>query len=161
MLREDAGHRGVAGKSRGIRVPGCFHSGDLRDAFEKLTLEMIGGGIAGVASLVQIELREQNILRIEAEIHRESFAEATQRNKSCSDGDAAEGDLRGEQHVAKGPAAAGGGPSAAALDDVIRIGLEYLAQRHDSKQNAGDDGHNEVCIDLLDKRWTACFQRID
>src|SRR5207302_9483986 len=98
---------------------------------------MLGGGIGGVGSLAQIELRKQNILWIETEIHSECFAEAAQRDKSCGDRDAAERDLRGEQHIAKGPAASWGGLGSARLNRVIWIGLEYLAERHYDEHDAG------------------------
>src|SRR5580765_5961390 len=101
---------------------------------------MIGGGIAGVASLAQVELRKQSILRIETEIHGECFAQATQRDKSCCNRDAAERDLRGQQHIAKRPAASCGGLASSALNCVIWVGLEYLAQRHYSEHNAGEHG---------------------
>src|SRR6266403_4321203 len=104
---------------------------------------MLGGGIGGVRSLAQIELRKQNILWIETEIHSECFAEATQRDKSCRHSDAAERDLRGQQHIAKRPAAACSGLRSAALNRVIGIGLEYLAQRHYAEHNAGKDGDDE------------------
>src|SRR6267154_3354605 len=101
---------------------------------------MLGGGIGGVGSLAQIELRKQNILWIETEIHSECFAEATQRDKSCRHSDAAERNLRGEQHIAKGPAASCGGLRYAAFNRVIWIGLEYLAQRHYAEHGAGENG---------------------
>src|SRR5882672_3630744 len=106
---------------------------------------MLGGGIGGVGSLAQIELRKQNILWIETEIHCECFAEATQRNKSRGNRDAAERNLRGEQYIAKGPAASCGGLGSASLNRVIWIGLEYLAKRHYAEHYAGehrdDEGH--------------------
>src|SRR5712672_1292502 len=104
---------------------------------------MIGRGIGGVGSLAQIELRKQNILRIETEIHSECFAEATQRDKSCRHSNAAERNLRGEQHIAKGPAASRGGLGSASLNRVIWIGFEYLAQRHYAEHDAGKDGDDE------------------
>src|ERR1700716_3046130 len=104
---------------------------------------MLGGGITGAASLAQIELRKQNILRIETAIHSECFAEATERDKGCCDRDAAERNLRSEQHIAKGPAASCGGLGSASLNRVIWIGLEYLAQRHYAEHDAGKDGDDE------------------
>src|SRR2546425_12750688 len=97
---------------------------------------MIGGGAAGIASLAQIELRKQSILRMETQVHGQCFAQATQRDKSCRDSDAAERDLCREQHIAKGPAATCVGLDSAALDRVIWISPEYLPQRHQSEQNA-------------------------
>src|SRR6266852_8659976 len=104
---------------------------------------MIGGGIACIASLAQVELREQSILRIETQIHGECLAQAPQRNKSCRDGDAAQRNLRSQEHIAKGPAASCRGLASASLNRVIWIGLEYLAQRHYAEQNAGEHGDKE------------------
>src|SRR6266436_8221796 len=97
---------------------------------------MIGGGIGGVTSLVQVELRTYGIFRIETEVHGQCFAQATQRDKRSGDCDAAKRDLCRQQNVAKGPATSSGGLNSAALDRFVGIGLEYLPQRHHSEENA-------------------------
>src|ERR1700704_1895839 len=101
------------------------------------------GGIAGIGSLAQIELRKQSILRIETQIHGQRLAQATQRDKSCRDSDAAERDLCREQHIAKRPAASPSGLASAALNRVIWIGLEYLPQWHQPEHNAGEHRNKE------------------
>lgn len=53
--------------------------------------------------MAQIELRTHSILRIETQIHGQCFAQATQRDKSSRDGDAAERDLCHQQDIAKRP----------------------------------------------------------
>src|SRR4029077_15390290 len=98
------------------------------------------GGIPGIGSLTKIELREQSILRSEAQIHCQCFAQATQRDKSSRDGDAAERDLCRQQHIAKRPAASTRRLASAALNRVIWIGLEYLPQWHQPEHNAGEHG---------------------
>src|ERR1700675_5003511 len=99
---------------------------------------MIGGGVAAIASLVQIKLRKQSISRIETQIHGQCFAQATQRDKSSRDGDAAERDLCRQQDIAKRPAASCGGLASTALNRLIWIGLEYLPQGDHPEQNAGE-----------------------
>ncbi len=99
---------------------------------------MIGGRIGGIACLTQIELRQQSVLRIETQIHSQRFAQATQRDKSSRDGDAAERDLRRQQDIANRPAAPCGGLRSAALNRLIWIGLEYLPQWHHAEQYSGD-----------------------
>src|SRR5712691_8772230 len=96
------------------------------------------GGIAGIGSLAQIELREQSVLRIETQVHGHCFAQAAQRDKSSRDGDAAERNLCRQQDVAKRPATSRGGLVSAALNRLIWIGLEYLPQWHQSEQNGGE-----------------------
>ena len=80
---------------------------------------------------------------MEAEVHGEGFAQATERDESGGDGDTAEGDLCGEEEIADGPAVAGGGGGAAAFDGVIGIGAEDLAERHQSEEDAGEYGDEE------------------
>src|SRR5260370_28665747 len=101
------------------------------------------GGIAGISSLAQIELCKQSILRIETQVHGQRFAQATQGDKSSRDGDAAERDLCRQQHIAKRPATPCGGLASAALNGFIWIGLEYLPQWHQPKQNAGEHRDKE------------------
>ena len=121
-------HRCFEGERRGVRVACSFHSRELRDSFQQLALEMIGG-IAGIAGPAQIKCRQHSILRVETQVHGQRFAQAAQRDKGSRDGDAAEGDLCRQQHIAKGPAAScGGGLASAAFDCLIWIGLEYLPQ---------------------------------
>src|SRR4029077_17347581 len=108
------------------------------------------GGIAGIGSLAQIELRKQSILQIETQVHGHCFAQAAQGDKSSRDGDAAERDLRRQQNIAKGPAASRHGLDSAALNRLIWIGLEYLPQRHYSEHNAG--GHRDK-ERYQDQRW--------
>src|ERR1700686_4531641 len=104
---------------------------------------MIGGGIAGIAGLAQIELRTHSILRIETQVHGQCLAQASQREKSRRDGNAAQRDLRREQDIAKRPAASCVGLASAALNRVDRIGLEYLPQWHHPEQNAGEHRDKE------------------
>src|SRR5229473_5439889 len=118
------------------------------------------GGIAGIGSLTQIELRKQSILRIEAQVHGHCFAEAAQGDKSSRDGDAAERDLRRQQNIAKGPAASRDGLASAALNRLIWIGLEYLPQRHYSKHNAGGYRDKERHEDQRRLRQYEEFHRI-
>src|ERR1700674_3765141 len=99
---------------------------------------MIGGGIARIASLAQIELRTHSILWIETQVYGQCFAQATQRDKGSRDGDAAERNLRRQQDITKRPAASCRRLASAALNRFIWIGLEYLPQWHQSEQNAGE-----------------------
>src|SRR4029077_18772380 len=115
------------------------------------------GGIAGIGSLAQIELRKQSILRIETQVHGYGFAQAPQRDKSSRDGDAAQRDLRRQQNIAKGPAASRYGLAFAALYRLIWIGLEYLPQRHHSEQNAGEHGDKER---HQDQRWLRQYKKL-
>src|SRR5712671_5556475 len=101
------------------------------------------GGIACIASPAQIELRSHRILRIETQVHGQCFAQATQRDKSSRDGNAAERDLCRQQHIAKGPAAACGGLASAALNRLIWIGLEYLPEWHQPEHDAGENRDKE------------------
>src|SRR5207245_8829394 len=114
------------------------------------------GGIAGIGSLAQIELRKQSILGIETQVHGHGFAQAAQRDKSSRDGDAAERDLRRQQDIAKGPAASRGGLASTALNRLIWIGLEDLPQRHHPEQNAGDYRDNER---HQDQRWLRHYEK--
>src|SRR5882762_11391877 len=101
------------------------------------------GGIAGISSLAQIELCKQSILRIETQVHGQRFTEATQRDKSSRDRDAAERDLCRQQDIAKRPAASCGGLASAALNGVIWIGLEYLPEWNHPEQYAAEHRDKE------------------
>src|SRR5271170_532683 len=99
------------------------------------------GGLARIACLAQIELRQHGILRIEAHVHGQGFAQATQRDKGSRDGEAAKRDLRRQQDVAKRPAASCArlvGSTPPTLDGVIWIGLEYLPEWRHAEQDASE-----------------------
>jgi hypothetical protein len=55
------------------------------------------GSLARIAGLTQLESRQYRILRLETQVHRQCFAQATQRDKGSRHGDAAERDRRALQ----------------------------------------------------------------
>ena len=65
LLREDQHGGRIETERSGVGVPRGFDSRDGRDAFQQLALETIRGGTVVVAGLIQIELRADDIPRLE------------------------------------------------------------------------------------------------
>src|SRR5580692_4201680 len=102
------------------------------------------GSLARIAGLAELELCHHSMPGIDTHVHGHLFTQAAQGDKGSRDGDAAEGDLCCQQHIAERPASARRGLTAAALDRVIWIRLEYLAQWHHSEQNARECGDKQA-----------------